>query len=351
MNLTGGPVPPPSVFPPGTPLLALPSWRAPRVLLASSGGPVRRWSESAFYPATRSAAQLYRLALRLKAAAGCGEIRRAAGDRWALREFIEDPLPATASMALQTRPAGPAQKFTIELRDLSGAVIGYVKYGTEELARRRLVQEHAMLTRLPPGFGPTVLKFGAMGDGLALLLTRLGGSGVAAKLPMTADVLQFAKSLVGPVLVPLTAHPYVRAVRERVATRLDAVLEELAGRAWPVSFQHGDFAPWNLVRDRQADALRAFDWEFGTPEGLPYSDLAYFILQVALLVYSWPAVKSAIYATQWLQRDAGLGLTEREARALVRLAMFDAYIRGGDDGYADDHPIQGWRLRIWRGLW
>ena len=45
------------IFAPDTPLLALPSWRAPRLLLPKSGGPIRRWRDSAFYPATRSMAQ------------------------------------------------------------------------------------------------------------------------------------------------------------------------------------------------------------------------------------------------------------------------------------------------------
>ena len=64
------------VFPPGTSVLGLPSWRAPRILLSKSGGPIQRWRDSAFYPATRSLAKCYRLALRGKAAFGWGEARR-----------------------------------------------------------------------------------------------------------------------------------------------------------------------------------------------------------------------------------------------------------------------------------
>lgn len=339
------------IFPPGTPLLALPSWRAPRLVLSKSGGPIRRWRDSAFFPASRPMAQYYRLALRGKAALSLGETCRARGDRWILHEFIEDCMPATDSVVLQTRPAGPAQQLTIELRDRGGTILGYVKHGTEPLARRRLMREHAMLARLPPGLGPTPLKLGNMGNGTALLVTPIGSRDVAPRLPPGPGVLEFVRSLeISPPLA-LPAHPYVCALRKRVGARLDTVFEDLAGKTWPVCLLHGDFAPWNLRRNRRVETISAFDWEFGTPDGFPYIDLAYFILQVAALIYSWPPVKSAIYATQWLAREPTLGLTEPEARALARLAMFHAYLCAKDEGHPDDNLFQAWRLRIWRGLW
>ena len=337
------------IFPPRTPLLALPNWRAPRVVLSGSGSPVKRWRSSAFYPATRSVAKLYRIVIRGKAALGWGEARQALGERWTLHEFLQDCLPAIDSIVLQTRPPGPAQKFTVELRGRAGRIIGYVKYGTETLAQRRLAQEYLTLTRLPAGLGPTPMKFGNMGDGTALLVTPLCGQEVRARLPPAPKVLEFAKSLEGSSTLALNDHPYVGAMRQRIGPRLDAILEDLAGRAWPVVPHHGDFAPWNLRR--RDDGLAAFDWEFGTPDGFPYIDLAYFILQVAFLIYSWPPVKSAIYATEWLERQSAFGLTDREARALSRLAMFDAYLRAKDDGYPEDHPLRAWRRRIWGGVW
>jgi hypothetical protein len=339
------------VFPPGARLLALPSWRAPRLVLSKSGGPIRRWRDSAFYPATRSIAKLYRLALRSKAILGCGEARPALGNHCIFREFVDDCLPTTDSMVLQTRPPSQAQKFTIELRDRGGTILGYVKYGTQAVARRRLEHEYSMLARIPAGLGPTPLKLGNLGDGTALIVAPLYGRPVASKLRPAPGLVEFAKSLeVSPPLA-LAAHPYVCAVQERVGARLDAVLEDLAGKIWPVSLTHGDLVPWNLRQSQPANSLSAFDWEYGIADGFPYVDLAYFILQVAVMIYSWPPVKSAIYATTWLEAQPSFGLNGREARALVRLSMFDAYCRTEDDGAGDDHPLQSWRRRIWRGLW
>jgi hypothetical protein len=339
------------IFAKGAPLIALPSWRTPRLLLSRSGGPLQRWRRAAFFPATRPGAKLRRFLIRGKAALGGGEVRRATCDRWILREFIDDCLPTTDGLAIQTRPPGPDQKLTIELRDRAGTIVGYVKFGRELLARRRLAQEHAMLARLPAGIGPIPLKFGDMGDGTALLLTPLPGRPVRSKLPPPPEVQAFARSLVVAPPLALADHPYIQELRERTGRQLDAVFEDLAGRAWPIAIGHGDFAPWNLRRNPRLHTLSAIDWEFGTAKGFPLADLAYFILQVAALVYSWPPVRSAIYARRWLAAQPALGLAEREARALIRLAMFDAYSLAQAGGFADDHKIQAWRLRIWRGSW
>jgi hypothetical protein len=298
-------------------------------------------------------AKFYRLALRGKAAFGWGQARRSGGGPWTLREFVDDCLPAADSIVLQIRRLNHArsqiQKCTIELRDRSGTIIGYVKYAVDTLPSRRLEQEHDMLTRLPTGLGPIPLRFGKMGDGTALLVTPLRGRAVMARLPPAPGVLEFAKSLEVPPSLALADHPYVRAVRERVGTRLDASLADLSGRSWPLAFQHGDLVPWN-IRSR-GKGLAAFDWEHGIATGFPYLDLAYFILQLAALIYRWPPVKSAIYAARWLEAQPAFRLTGGEARALIRLSMCDAYYRLEDDGFGDDHPLQPWRRRIWRGPW
>jgi hypothetical protein len=339
------------VFGRGAPVIALPNWRAPRLLLSRSGGPLQRWREAAFFPASRPMAKAFRLVMRGKAFLGCGEVHRAVGDDRILREFVGDCLPATEALVIQTRPPGPDQKLTIELRDRAGTIIGYVKYGTEPLARQRLAREHEMLTRLPAGMGPAPLKFADMGEGLALLVAPLYGRPVGTKLPPPPEVLEFTKSLTGSDPLPIALHPYIRGLRDHIGRQFDIILTDLAGRDWPIALGHGDYVPWNLRWDRDSRRISAFDWEFGTLEGFPFVDLAYFILQVAALLYSWPAVKAAIYATQWLAGRPMLGLSEREARGIIRLAMFHAYSRARAGGFADGDGIQAWRLRIWRGLW
>ena len=104
-----------------------------------------------------------------------------------------------------------------------------------------------MLKCLPAGVGPTPLKFGDFGDGTALLVTPLFGRIPAAKLPPVPGVLEFVKSLEVSAPLALGSHPYPRAIRERAGGWLDTILEDLAGKSWPVSLQHGDFAPGTCV--------------------------------------------------------------------------------------------------------
>jgi len=43
----------------------------------------------------------------------------------------------------------------------------------------------------------------------------------------------------------------------------------------PATWVHGDFAPWNLKRT-PSRTLRAIDWEYASPRGLPLFDLIYY---------------------------------------------------------------------------
>ena len=89
-------------FPPGTRVLALPSWRRPRLYLPAC--PLsQRWNRSKLYPASRWSARLYRLSLRAAAAAGMKRARTAGSRRWSLGDFAEDHGPAEGRQGQGTR--------------------------------------------------------------------------------------------------------------------------------------------------------------------------------------------------------------------------------------------------------
>lgn len=48
---------------------------------------------------------------------------------------------------------------------------------------------------------------------------------------------------------------------------------------------HGDFTPWNVLMDK--GQARVFDWEYGTVDGLPEWDAAYFMTQVGINHLGW----------------------------------------------------------------
>src|SRR3712207_1559156 len=93
-------------FAPGTRVLALPDWQSPRIYLPAQRFS-QRWEQSSYYPATRSRARLYRFGLRIKAATGLGETRRAQSSSWLLEEFAQDVLPQIESAVTLVGAPGP----------------------------------------------------------------------------------------------------------------------------------------------------------------------------------------------------------------------------------------------------
>jgi hypothetical protein len=332
-------------FPPGTRVLALPNWQTPRLYL-SAHGPLQSWKHSSSYPASRSLARLYRLLLRLRATVGMAETRTVRSSGWLLSRFTQEVLPQPASTVVLIGTPGPAQAITAQLRDEKDRVLGYLKYAEKDTARRRLRHEYHILSNLPAGIGPKPLKFGLFGNGEALLISALPGEPLSAVLPPPKALVGLLASYIVHPPLPLEDHPWVCRMRELGTPELDVWFEALAGRSWPVAVQHGDFAPWNLLEGSDG-TLRAFDWEYGTLEGFPYLDLAYYILQTSALIYRRAPLEAASLAPECLSRLSGLD--EAEAQALTRLAAYDAYRKSSEDGQPPDNGLQVWRRAVWRG--
>jgi thiamine kinase-like enzyme len=225
-------------------------------------------------------------------------------------------------------------------------VVGYLKYGEKPAACNRLEKEKQILAVLPDGLGPSVLKYGTMGDGVALLVTPVFGQALPATLPPAGSLREFLAILERHAPLALDDHPWVRMKRELHGHKLDAWLDVLSGRRWPVVLHHGDCAPWNIMRISDGN-LQAIDWEYGTPHGFPYLDLAQYILQVAPLIYRWSPEGARAYATKYLCEHAWPTVTRAEAEALVDLAAYSAYMQSREDGQPDDARLQRWRRALW----
>lgn len=269
-----------SFFPRGTRVLALPNWDNPRLYVPAQNFS-ERWGKSALYPASRLRGRLYRVLLRTRAAAGLPVARVARADGWPFGEFARDVLPGPASVTVLAGEPSPVQKFTARLCDSEGKVLGYIKYAEEEPARRRLRQEHQVLARLPEEVGPRPLKYGPVAGGEALVSTPLPGRHLPANLTALDEVTGFLQRLVVSAPLPLENHPWARDIRGRSELDLDPWLEALSASDWPVVIQHGDLAPWNVLRGPEG-ALGAVDWECGSLESMPHLDLAHYILQSTL---------------------------------------------------------------------
>jgi hypothetical protein len=332
-----------SFFPPGAHVIALPNNTRPRLFIAA--GPRRRlWLQTKLYPAFRRRAQLYRLALRFKTLLGVGATVQAGTHSWALAAFLRDTLPDLSSVVVLKGTLGPTQKIVVQLWDRTH-VLGYLKYAETPTSRARLQNEYRVLSEVPKSISPEIVKYASFAQGDALVTGPVPGRALSARLPPSPDLSSFAISLVGTEKYEIQNHPWVAALRAQGQGVIDPWLESLAARLWPVSTNHGDFAPWNIFL--HGSTLRAIDWEYGTAAGFPYLDLAYYILQTAALVNRWPPARARAYAIRWLSFRSDLALTPDQAESIVNLCAYHAFRQSLEDGRAADAPLQAWRRAIW----
>jgi hypothetical protein len=340
-------------FRPGTPVLALPNWRRPRLFVPADTA-ARRWALSEFYPAYRFSARAWRWILQSLAMAGVGQTRIASGDSWALgdflgRRFSQDVWPA---VAIGTR--GAAQKITVRLANAIGATVGYIKCADTPAARSRLEREHQILRWLPDGVGPRLLALGQLGDAAAMLLRPAPGRLFACAARPDADVAAFLNQLNhGDAAVSADAHPGLDFLRDHnaAADGTDSWIDALSNRSWPIAIQHGDFAPWNVYHRLQPEGstqLTAIDWEYARLDGFPHLDLAYWSLQVSALIYRASPARARAAAVRSLMRNASPDLSESECHAIVSATALSAYRDALADGDLPTEPIQQWQRDVWR---
>ncbi len=337
-----------AMFGPGSNVIALPNWLHPRMYLSGSTMS-ERWARSAFYPAFRLPARLYRVLIRALGAGGFFETRVSGGLEWPVGAFIEEILPSAFTGAVLVGTPGLAQKTIVEVSGQTGEIAAYLKYAIKPAAQERLRRENRVLSSLPPGLGPSVLKFGALAGGMGLLLSPAPGKPVSARLPPPDGVSAFLEKLVTGPDHPVGAHPLIRSIMsEDGGHSVERWVCSLDGRNWPVAIQHGDFAPWNLRVTRQGKVF-AFDWEYGALKGFPGFDRAFYLLQVGRLIYRWSPAKALGYVRRHLTRHGRFAMQPREADALARLAAYYAYREEARDGREAENPWQLWWREIWAG--
>jgi hypothetical protein len=290
-------------------------------------------------------AKCYKLFLRGKAALGFSQKKLSGINDWILKEFVSDQLPMVESAAALIGTPDPAQKITIQLLDIQDNVIGYLKYAEKKAACKRLKHEYRILSSLPSGLGPVPIKFGSFGNGLALLILPLNGEKVKVTLPPPIELVPFLQTLILSQHYSLDKHPWLNYLKECGQIDLDKWLEPLSGRDWPITILHGDMTPWNMVR-LPDNNYRLFDWEYGSVEGFPYIDMAYYMLQVGALIYRFKPEKAYKYAEKFIISSCRCLLTKEETQSIIKLAAYSAINQALEDGHSSDEPLQCWRYAI-----
>jgi len=329
-------------FPSGTPVVALPNWASPRILIAADS--IRgRWQRSAVFPAYRGIAKLRKILLRARACID-SSIRTAHGS-WYLEEVLSRvDLQHLQPSAVIFGTPGPAQKITIQLTDENREAKAYLKFGVRQAARARLENEWRVLSHLPPNLAPRAIWHGPLANGFALLVEAVPGRPLRARLSPRRPVIEYLRRL--PVERTTGDHPWLTQLWN-ASEMLRPTIEVLSTNPQPVVVGHGDFAPWNLVSYHAI--ITPIDWEYGSLKSFPGADFVYYILQVGALIRRWRPEIAARSASELVLKAGILKLSEREAFALVRLVAFDAWNKSLEDGQPSDNYLQRWRERVWKG--
>lgn len=327
-------------------IISLPNWTHQRVLLPAEN-PVSRWQKSQIYPAFRTPAKWFRFFMRARSSMGLVQARENPSHSWLLADFLRD-VPITVNSAVVAVGApGPAQKITVQLWN-NNKIVGYLKYAEKGHAQTRLAHEHRILLALPDGLGPRVLKFGNLLNGKGLLTLPIAGRPLSPKLPPSENLWPMLARLQisSPHAGSGENHPWLKFAQTHYGDVVLPWVDKLTNKSWPVVLQHGDFTPWNLLQLPQG-SLQAIDWEYAELQGMPFLDVAYFILQVSVLVKRWTAKEAKRFAVFYLNQKTSQELTLAESNALVNLAAYRAYHFAVDDGIMADDAVQSWRKTVW----
>jgi hypothetical protein len=340
------------LFPPGEPVIALPNWQHPRLLLSARRYD-QRWRDSGFYLAFRIRAKLYKQLLRLRAATKTTAVRYAQGDTWVLGEFLDGVVDSPHPPTVWIGTNGASQKWTVRVRGGDGEPVAFVKWGFTESACRRIVAEHGILCALPRGLGPHPLRVGPLAGGTALAMSSINGPllgrftrGICARLADFLEILAVQTPL------PIDEHPGFAALASDAPTPISAWIEQLADESWPVVIHHGDFAPWNVI-DVSKDTidwggcLAAIDWESAAMNGVPFLDAAHYHLQIAGLLMKLGPASATSLAVERLMRRPWPALSQVHAAAFTALSAYAAWRRSLDEGGNADEPQQRWHRTIW----
>jgi len=133
-----------------------------------------------------------------------------------------------------------------------------------------------------------------------------------------AEALGFQKQ--NAEIVGIQEHPWIQRALQRVPWLKK---ECLVGR-FAITRTHGDFAPWNILKQRGGD-LTLIDWEFSEPDGVAGVDLVHYLLVTKQLLGRQDP-RTAVRTTAAELHDLE-GVNSDEARTLMALAAASVLMR------------------------
>jgi hypothetical protein len=344
-------------FDENTQVLGLPDRKYARFFL-KEGTAKTRWADSAgYYPAFKVRAKAFKFLLRILVSLFPRFFYFLRTNKTPPQEVpfsfakLKKEFPSLDRNVVMLGAIDDNRRKTIVcLKDGNGVSIAYIKWGSRPMAQKKILNEGRMLTLLPEYAGPEVLKEWDIEEARAICISSVIGEDLPKFLPEASnriywdDVVSFLSKLSeGAAMANVHDHPWIRGLMQRTSFDFSEVLNPLEQQAWPIVVCHGDFTPWNLLRDREGHLI-AIDWEDGSAEGFLWMDLVYYVIQTGALMHKWSSFRIRDYLSKLLHY---YGVKESEAQSIIQLVALDAYLKGSEDGVSPDCHLQKVRINLW----
>ncbi len=197
--------------------------------------------------------------------------------------FLENKLHYELLTSLYRATDG--NKYVIQLQDRKG-IVGYCKASVTSLGKKRIKRELKAISILKKGAGfdiPSVLLSGNYDNHYFIIYEPVEVETKILDLPKLYSILSFFRRY----KLSFEDHPRVRELYE-FALFLDLhkvvkFLESWNNKSYWVVYEHGDFAPWNVILTRE-NRICLIDFELFEEQGFEDLDLIKYYFQVFSLL-------------------------------------------------------------------
>jgi Phosphotransferase enzyme family len=241
---------------------------------------------------------------------------------------------------------GATRKAVVSLIDSQRQiVVGVAKIPLEKPATVNILREAEILTCLAsakPDLAPKILFVNQV-QGIAVQ-TAVPGK-LVGKYLTKAHIEWLTRLCINGQETSLQEKAAI--LRERIGHLLDtdqntkALLERLLKdiddpTAYPSTWIHGDFAPWNL-KWMENQTLAAIDWEEAEPNGLPLYDLLHYHYIQSYLLKRKPNIQQEIWRNPLLtQYFHSLNIDYAKYENLTLFYLADLWLRSTENSKWDD---------------
>lgn len=222
----------------------------------------------------------------------------------AIRKKLEEIFGGqNMTMALSLGTPSPFRKITGLVMTKDGTALAYVKLGETALAIERIKYEAKMLSSLNLEnrnvkvkiATPECLYEGVAGNAYALIQRPAPFDGKNGGRSFNADYLSVLQTLsANATTIKLSESRFYNELYKKLnfycyqKDLLERGMEYIANNASneviPVSLAHGDFAPWNMVWNKNNTEVFLYDWEAASTEAPTGLDLVHFSFQTGFLL-------------------------------------------------------------------